>query len=170
MTRGGRLFFFFAAAPAVAGSVLLMQSASVDRSLIVQQIVAFGAGGTALALVAPSRQRQRANDFHRWIGVALLACLFLPVVVSSGSGPHRWVNIFGLRLYLAPVILPVMLLLLSRSVEYSTAHAGFSAVAAIVASLALLLQPDAAQLGAWACAVVPIVWICHLPRTVRALI
>lgn len=170
MTADLRLSLLAAATPAITGSVLLMQYAGVGRQPILQQLAVFGAGCVALAF-APRYRRAPGGDARLCVmPLALVVVLVLPVLLGAGDGPQRWMHAAGVRLYLAPVVLPVLLLLLARSAANSRRHAACAAGAAILAGLALLLQPDAAQLGALACAAAPILCTSRLSRTTGTLV
>jgi hypothetical protein len=72
--------------------------------------------------------------------------------------------------YVAPLVMPPLLLLLGRAVQDSLFRAAWALLASVTASVALLLQPDAAQLDALACAMVPIAWTARLSRVARVLL
>lgn len=169
-----RVSLLCAAAPAVVGSLLLMRFAGVGTASMLLQASTFGVGGAALAL-SPRFWRLPASEvFQVGLGVALVAGLLIPLVIplvaDDAAGPHRWVPLGGVRLYVAPLVIPPALLLLGRSIEGSESRARWAALASIVASVALLLQPDAAQLDAVACAVLPILWVARLSRVARAIV
>ena len=74
-----------------------------------------------------------------------------PVHSSAGGsrgGPERWVVLGSARLYVAPVVLPVALFLLGAPLRASAIYVASVAGAAT----ALVLQPDAPQLSAFALA------------------
>lgn len=77
--------------------------------------------------------------------IAALALIGLAATLAEpATGPQRWVSFGFLGLYMAPLLLPSLLVAIAAlSREGVGAKA---AVAAIVASLLLALQPDAAQL------------------------
>jgi hypothetical protein len=73
--------------------------------------------------------------------------LWLPIAVDSEAGPERWLNFGGIRLYLAPAVVPLTVFLLGAPTAIpSVVYMGIVATVAI----ALTLQPDAAQLTAYA--------------------
>lgn len=153
---GARLTLLLAAVPAIAGSVLLMREAGVSTSSRVLQLAVFAAGGILLALWPPAQRRSRSGGLHCWRSALLVALLFLPLALDAGAAPHRWINLGGVRLYLAPVMLPVLLLSWNRSASESRSRAACLAIAAIGACVGLLLQPDAAQLDGFALAMLPL--------------
>lgn len=168
--RGVRLSLLCAATPAVVGSLLLMRFAGVGTASILLQATTFGLGAAALALAPRVWGRPRSRAFWSGIAAALVASLLLPLVVNHGTSPQRWVSLGGLRVYVAPLVMPPLLLLLGRAVQDSLFRAAWALLASVTASVALLLQPDAAQLDALACAMVPIAWTARLSRVARVLL
>lgn len=146
MTRVPPYLLCWAAAPAVALSVWLLRIADAPRSVMTLQV---GAASVALAMcVALIRTRGVSRPGGtEWLALALTSSLFIPLV-GSGDGPERWVVLGGVRLYLAPVVLPVALLLLGAPLPTPAIYAA----SVISAALALVLQPDAAHLSACAVA------------------
>jgi len=140
-----RVALLLAAGPAVLAGALVMRAAGVDRVDIAQHVGVALVFATLAALTPTWRPRDEGPP--RWWPSALLAaCLFLPLTDSQDWGPRRWLYFGGLGLYVAPVVLPVLLLGVGR----------LPAVSLLSAGLALLLQPDAAQLTALAVASIPV--------------
>jgi hypothetical protein len=135
------------AAPALALSFWLLQIAHAPRSAFMQQALAIAVG---VILLAVSRVWRVDTSRVPWIVFGLAFSLWLPIAMfSEPDGPERWLNFGGIRLYLAPVVAPLMLFWLG-------AHPGMPSLfyMGIVATtaIALTLQPDAAQLTAFASA------------------
>lgn len=162
-----RLTLLLAALPAIVGSVLLMRGAGVPDASIVLQLAVFGAGGGMLAFGGRSQRRSAASGFPCWMSALLVALLFVPVAIDAGDGPHRWITLGGVRVYLASVILPALLLWLNRVGSESVSGGACLTAATVGACVALLLHPDAAQLGAFGVAMLPIVIGSRLSRVVR---
>ena len=112
-----------------------------------QVVVASVAAAVFVALV--SVRRVRAPGDSQWFALALALSLFMPLLADSGDGPERWLVLGSARLYVAPIVLPLILLLLEALCRVPAIHAASVAVAAT----ALALQPDAAQLTAFSLAV-----------------
>jgi len=146
-----------AAVPALLGSVGLMHGAGVSTSLMIQQAVVFVA---TIVLLGPALARLPRREAP-WPGapVMLAALLLLPLVMSAEPGPRRWLLLGPFRLYLAPMVIPVLLLLLGRREK---ARPLWSLGAMLLAGVALLLQPDAAQATALGVALVPLLWSSRL--------
>jgi hypothetical protein len=157
-----------AALPALLGSFLLLNFVAAPRALLAQQaavaIVAVVAAIFALryAKIAPTVKRAP------WLlmGMAMLVCA--PILLTS-SAPHRWLGMFGFRLYIAPVVLPLFLLHWHRALSGDKITINLSMIAALVAGVGLIVQPDAAQLTAFAIASVPLIWISNGSLSMRLL-
>ncbi|MGE3275084.1 MAG: hypothetical protein AB7O67_08215 [Vicinamibacterales bacterium] len=158
------LALLLATVPAVAGSVLLMRAAGVGPGPVVLQLAAFGL--VAVLMVAPPR-RPTLTAFPCWGVLVLAAALAVPVVVYDQAGPQRWLLLGGVRLYVAPVVLPVLLVALGRNGAMAGSRAACASLAVAGSALALLLQPDAAQLDALALSVLPVLWTASLPRAAK---
>lgn len=170
MAYGERVSLLCAATPAVVGSLLLMRFAGVGTASMLLQVSAFGVGGAALVLRPRFCRLPLSAAVGSVIGVALVASLLIPLVVDEGASPHRWVPLGSMRLYVAPLVIPPALLLLGLAVQASDSLARWAAFASVIVGLALLLQPDAAQLDAVACAMLPILRRARLSRVARALV
>ena len=157
-----------AAIPALLGSFLLLNLVAAPRALLVQQsaiaVVSVVAAATALCYLKSSPAVKKTP----WllIGMAMLVCL--PLFLTS-STPHRWLGMFGFRLYIAPLVLPVFLLDWHRVFSGDKMTVNLSIMAALVVGAGLVVQPDAAQLTAFAIASVPIIWISSPSLTLRLL-
>lgn len=161
------LTLLLAAFPAIVGSALLMRGAGVPDASIVLQLAVLGAGGVMLALGARSPRRSAASGLPCWMSALLVALLFVPAAIDAGDGPHRWISLGGVRVYLASVILPALLLLLHRIASESRSGVACLTAATVGTCVALLLHPDAAQLGAFGVAMLPMLIGSRLPRVVR---
>lgn len=147
VTTRPRYTLAWAAVPAVALSAWLMSLAGAPHSALSLQVVV--AGVAAAAFVALSdRERMRHAGGSHWLALAMALSLFVPMLNGAEDGPQRWLVLGSTRVYLAPVVLPTALLLLGATLR-SPATFAMSVVG--VAS-ALALQPDAAQLTAFATA------------------
>jgi cell division protein FtsW (lipid II flippase) len=169
-----RLLLLIAAVPALLGSVLLMRAAGAGNGVIAQQIVFSVIGGCAMMLAKPSWQTSRQDTAVPWFALALTALLFMPLAVGEGDGPRRWLSVLpsgGFRLYAASIVLPVVLVLLASAfanpLRRDSNRTRWLYLVILGATVALLLQPDAAQLTAFACACVPLLLMRGRDRLVR---
>jgi hypothetical protein len=158
-----------AALPALLGSLLLLDFAAVPRALLVQQGAVAVAAIVATLLAVRHSTASIASAKASWVLLGLAALVCVPIVSGTSSTPHRWLGFSGFRLYVAPVVLPLFLLLWHQALSGSKATVILSSVAVATAVLGLVVQPDAAQLTAFAIASVPVLWLSIDGRFVRLL-
>ena len=163
------LILIAAAIPALLGSLLLLNFAAAPGSLLIQQATVAVAAIAAALLSARYLKTHFASAKTPWLLLGLAALVCAPILGGAMSTPHRWLGFSGFRLYIAPVVLPLFLLLWHRTLSDGTGTAILSTVAAVVTVLGLLLQPDAAQLTAFAVASIPILGFSSGGRVVRLL-
>lgn len=147
-----------AAIPALLGSVLLLTFASVPRALLLQQAIVGIAAVVSALLSARYSSSSSAEYKTPWLLLGMAAVVCAPILGGASSTPHRWLGLFGFRLYVAPVVLPVFLLVWHHAWSGGRERATVAAVAVALVALGLFAQPDAAQLTAFAVASVPILW------------
>lgn len=157
-----------AAIPALLGSFLLLNLVAAPRALLVQQaaVAVVAVVAAALALRYPKSSPAVKKTPWLLIGMAMLVCL--PIFFTS-STPHRWLGMFGFRLYIAPLVLPIFLLYWHRVFSGDKMAVSLLMIVALVVGAGLVVQPDAAQLTAFAIASVPIIWISSPSLTLRLL-
>ena len=147
MTRLPRFLLFWAAAPAVVLGLWLLRVAEAPRSVQTLQVVVASIAAAVFVVLARIRRVRHASDFQ-WLALALALSLFIPLLAGSPGGPERWLVLGSARLYLAPVVLPVALFLLAAPLRAPASYAA----TVVAAATALVLQPDASQLSAFALA------------------
>lgn len=141
-----RFLLLWAALPAVALSLWFLHIVEAPRSAQILQVVAMAVGAAIFAALVRTR-RIRLPGNSQWLALSLALSLFIPLLANAQSGPDRWLVLGGARLYVASVVLPVTLLLLGAP---SVRAPGIYALSVIAASAALVLQPDASQMSAFA--------------------
>lgn len=140
-------FLFWAAVPAVVLSLWLLRIAEAPRSVQVAQVVAAAAAVVIHVMTLRLRPLKSVTD-NRWLALLLAASLFIPLIAGSTGSPARWLVLGSARLYVAPVVLPVVLFLLAAPHRAPAIYL----VSVMAATMALALQPDAPQLTAFAVA------------------
>ena len=131
----------------VAGSgMAIMQAAGVSAGLLRLQALFLVVSLLLLGLGVFAQGRLSRPGTLLGLCAVLAASLLLPWLAGGGA-QARWLALGGFRLHLAPVVLPALLVLLGGLLD----HAGFrgqrAALAVLgVAGIALMLQPDPAQL------------------------
>lgn len=97
----------------------------------------------------------------QWLALILAASLFIPMATGTGT-PARWLVLGHVRVYLAAVALPLVLFLLG-----APSHTLATITSVTTAAIALVLQPDASQLTAFALGTLALLVPATLPRPVR---
>ena len=138
---------FWAAAPALVLSIWLLRIAEAPRAVQTLQVGVASVAAAVFVVLVRIRRVRRAGD-SQWLALALALSLFIPLLADSQGGPERWLVLGSARLYVAPVVLPLALFLLGAPLRAPAIYAASVAAAAI----ALVLQPDASQLSAFALA------------------
>jgi hypothetical protein len=146
MTPLPRFVLYWSAVPAISLSIWLLHIAQVPRSTLMLQVVA-AAFASLVFVVLVSSRRIKLPDNTEWVLLLLLLSLFVPLLATTPSGPERWLVLGGVRLYVAPVVLPVALFLLGAPLIRTP---WLYAAAVIAGAVALVLQPDASQVSAFA--------------------
>jgi len=146
-----------AAVPALVVGAFVMSRSGVGYGLWLQNVVV-GAILTVVCVVlaAVPGYRGRASSAV-WTGATIVALLVLAATLTQAGvdGVRRWLPIGPLRLHVASVALPVLVIAIARQVS-SGAERNRSLLARIVtiaAVAALLMQPDASQASAFGLAV-----------------
>lgn len=136
------------ALPAVAAGFFVLSICDVGRAVWAVQ-----AGAVVLMLAtAGAMARLRRGPSRPLLAIAasvgLLLCA-LPLL-GDGPGPRRWIAIGPVVLYIAPVVIPALLLLAAHAGRWPGAwpRAAIGALAAL--ALVLATQPDLAQVLALA--------------------
>jgi len=142
-----------AALPSLLGSVLLMRAEGLGSGLALQQVLTFVVAA-AIGVAAASWWPRRNLLSEASLAVLLATSLFIPLLATDADGPRRWLSVGPLRLYIAPMVLPCLLLTIRSG--------GRMFIALVIAGVALLQQPDAAQASALAAA--SLVFVLTAPR------
>lgn len=144
--------FLAAPVPALVVGVLTMRMSDVPPSLWMQNVAAWAAGTVLCVVLARPRTSAARPRWAEVAAVLTLAALAAALLAPGVDGVHRWLPLGPVRLHVAAVLLPVLIVALaalSRTRGWWT-----SALVASAAMLALFLQPDAAQATAFGAAAV----------------
>jgi cell division protein FtsW (lipid II flippase) len=149
-----RLALALIALPALAAGFAILEIAGLGtpiRSLHAASI-ALAAVIAVIGAVVGRFARGRRSAF----AIVALALIGLAATLAEpASGPQRWVSFGFLGLYMAPLLLPALLVAIAALSRDGVGPP--AAFAAIVASLLLALQPDASQLLALCAALATLV-------------
>ncbi len=158
----GRFVLLWAAVPAIILSLWLLRLAEAPRSVQTAQIV-FAAGAVAIHVLTMRLRPLTYLSTKQWLLLPLVGTLFLPHITGATDSPARWLVLGGAQLYIAPVVLPVALLALAQVHRAPAIYA----LSATTAAIALVLQPDASQLTAFAMALLVLLTTDTVPRPLR---
>lgn len=163
--------------PAVAASFFILKIS------LVSGLAAWIQAGAAVAMsvIALVCSRLRQPLTSKWVAglgmVGILLCA-LPLL-NQAAGPVRWLRIGGFALYIAPLVIPVLLVMAARAAILAPAHAQSpetqrlaSASVLMLAALAwvLAIQPDLAQVLALTVAALLIILCLPSPTGSKALL
>ena len=142
------------AAPALAGSAAVLVLADLGSSYWAIQGLALGLALTlAVAGSAVGRRAVAGRQAERRVAPATLVILVVGVtlcglaapLLSDATRPERWVSVWSLRLYVAPILLPSFIAA-SAALVARQGPPERLVLAAFVGAVALLaVQPDASQ-------------------------
>lgn len=104
-----------------------------------------------LSLLIIKNPKIITNKFIAPISILLLLTTFLD---SGLEGIHRWIGIGPLRFYIASIVLPILIVGLSKATEVT--NWWISTIITILISIIIALQPDASQTTAF---IVPMIII-----------
>lgn len=128
--------------PAIALGAAVARIAGVPWSAYAPNVVGFALGVALFFVVARGRERLVA-----WLPVVAALEILATLAVPGLDGVHRWMTIGPLRLNISAALAPWLLLGLASGDRRAL-------LAILVAQVAHVLQPDAAQATALAAAVV----------------
>ena len=136
----------------------LLRVADAPRSVQLQQVVVTTVAAATFVVVVRGRGWRSTGD-SQWPPLALAASLFIPMLAGASAGPERWLVLGGTRLYVAPIVLPILLFLLGAAQP----PAAIYAASVVTVALALAIQPDASQVTAFALAMLVLLsgWRAH---------
>lgn len=151
--RASPINLFLALVPAIFASCLILYVAGVGLQVMLIQAVAMllllGIG------LLGSRFFKRITTQRGWFGVMLIAVLVCCISFTTATeGPDRWLRVGPVNLYLAPVVLPLVLVAIASLVhqQRSTLFGGLGGL--VLTAFVLALQPDLSQVIALSLGVV----------------
>ena len=148
-----RYLLYWAAVPAVSLSIWLLHISQVPRPTQILQVVAATLASLVFVVLVRSRRIKFLGNTE-WLALVLALSLFIPLLANTQSGPERWLILGSVRLYLAPVVLPAALFLLGAPLIRAP---GLYAASVTAGAVALVLQPDASQVSAFALGILALV-------------
>lgn len=159
-----------AALPALAGSLLLMRQAGAGATLLTQQIAVAVLSFAAVAMTW-SRDARNGTIPRPALALAIATVLlWAPLWASTLTGPERWLRVAGMRVYVASMLLPAVVLVLARALRPSASPPRWPWMLMPVALWALAAQPDASQATAFALACALPLWRASAAATAKGLV
>ncbi|RLL40599.1 hypothetical protein D8M04_18810 [Oceanobacillus piezotolerans] len=157
---------YFVMVPAIIIGTIAMVSFGVSPAIWVQNILIWIIG-TVVGSIYLKRKKENVDRGNLALSIVLIALLVLPFGFAGIDGVHRWVTLGPISIYIASIILPFILiqywtLVLNNRKQYAI---GLTFLILII----LLLQPDAGQLTAFACAAFIMMWKTIRHWTMKAL-
>ncbi|WP_430787486.1 hypothetical protein VBD025_16590 [Virgibacillus flavescens] len=154
--------------PSILIGTLAMISYGVSSSIWIQNILIWILG-TAVSCAFLIRSRKKHGSKNDFIpAIIILALLLFPFGFSGIEGIHRWLAVGPINLYVASIFLPLLLIYLWKlSVKH---HERYVVSLTVIVLVILLLQPDAGQVTAFACAAAIILWKQGTNKTLKVLI
>lgn len=155
--------------PALIGSIFLMRFVDVSRMVWLQQMILSATAFLICVMVFRFRKSTMTSKVRVSLLVVSLVLVFIPLLFPHGEAPHRWLNIGGLRLYIAACVLPMFLYLMSTiSLRQEVAPIRFGFIL-MTMTLCLAAQPDASQATAFSVAALFSLWNSSLPKLFKSI-
>lgn len=133
--------------PAVFIGTTAMYVNQIETFIWLQHLIFFFITGIASIVFTFLKQgKEFLKPISYWV-VLLLVPLLLTLVSQSIDDVHRWIEIGSVRVNVAMIIMPIMLLVTWKVSVTSNSMGG---LLAIVVTILLLIQPDASQVTSFA--------------------
>lgn len=144
------------AAPSVIIGVIVMYLHNVAVVTVGQNIVCLLIGGLISSFVVSRKEKMKGINTESVIIFVSVILLFLTLINSGMEGVHRWISLGPIKLYMASIVLPIVIIKLSRLLVNGRQWAPI--IITIIVSLLLLRQPDASQLTAFIIPMIILIW------------
>lgn len=133
------------AIPPIVGSLVVLALASVGSGVWITHLLAISI--SCCLVFVGSQLSHLSNRRNTAFAIIILTLLGLatPLLGGDSSGPERWITIGPVRLYVAPLLLPLFIAACSIFVGKGSKHLIIIFAAVLVTALLLALQPDASQ-------------------------
>ena len=135
---------FRIALPAAVASLAVLAIGGVGTSVWAVQVIAI-ALALAMAAAGPRVVKRVPADILTLAIIVLTLAMLAMTAPAADGGPRRWSPLGSLRLYVAPVWLPVFVWAVSACVRAPGRGVVIASAAALGVALLLARQPDASQ-------------------------
>ncbi len=137
--------------PALCLGAIVMQRNEISSAVYLQNIICYLVLGLVLFFLRNTKTAARYAP-SAVIATLVAACLLLALTFLDRGldGVHRWLSIGSFRLYISSIMLPGVVLMISEL--WQDQIEPVSVAILLVIAVILVMQPDAAQLSAFAAA------------------
>lgn len=143
---------FIYALPSVLIGIVVMYLQGISATIYMQNLV-FLILGSIIACIYIKQRFTVKNTYETIIVCILILC---STFISAGiENIHRWISIGPLRLNVAFIFLPILLISINKLIEIDKQNISYICMIAVV--IILLLQPDASMTTAFSGALIPII-------------
>lgn len=163
-----KLITFTLTIPSIAIGVLAMYQNHVPFAIWGQNIGCLILMSVISFLLITHKSNIAGNRYNQLLLPAAICALILPFANQGMEGVHRWISIGAVKLNVAMIVLPMILLELYQVLKIrGLTYAG---VSAFIILLVLFFQPDASQLTGFAISVMIMLSLNTRSKKIRFLI
>ena len=163
-----KLITFTLTIPSIAIGVLAMYQNHVPFAIWGQNIGCLILMSVISYLLITHKSNITGNRYNQLLLPAAICALVLPFANQGMEGVHRWISIGAVKLNVAMIVLPMILLELYQVLKIrGLTYAG---VSAFIILLVLFFQPDASQLTGFAIPVMIMLSLNTRSKKIRFLI
>ncbi|PPK79666.1 hypothetical protein BXY41_109145 [Lacrimispora xylanisolvens] len=163
-----KLITFTLTIPSIAIGVLAMYQNHVPFAIWGQNIGCLILMSVISYLLITHKSNIAGNRYNQLLLPAAICALVLPFANQGMEGVHRWISIGAVKLNVAMIVLPMILLELYQVLKIrGLTYAG---VSAFIILLVLFFQPDASQLTGFAIPVMIMLSLNTRSKKIRFLI
>lgn len=163
-----KLISFTLTIPSIAIGVLAMYQNHVPFAIWGQNIGCLILMSVISFLLITHKSNITGNRYNQLLLPAAICALVLPFANQGMEGVHRWISIGAVKLNVAMIVLPMILLELYQVLKIrGLTYAG---VSAFIILLVLFFQPDASQLTGFAIPVMIMLSLNTRSKKIRFLI
>lgn len=163
-----KLITFTLTIPSIAIGVLAMYQNHVPFAIWGQNIGCLILMSVISFLLITHKSNITGNRYNQLLLPAAICALVLPFANQGMEGVHRWISIGAVKLNVAMIVLPMILLELYQVLKIrGLTYAG---VSAFIILLVLFFQPDASQLTGFAIPVMIMLSLNTRSKKIRFLI
>ncbi|GGI14847.1 hypothetical protein [Gottfriedia solisilvae] len=147
---------YFLMFPAILVGILAMISNGVSSSVWMQNIIIWIVGSILGCVFLTKTKHKQYDKLIDRRPIIIIALLIAPFWFDGFDGIHRWIQFGPLSFYIASIVLPLLLIYLWKLVgnKQYVYVIGLNFIVLVI----LLLQPDAGQVTAFACATSILLW------------